>query len=52
MQPWSPLIRVSCFRKLINVRQFCVIQDCTDSLQGICLPDPLQLHLQKTNRRN
>lgn len=41
---------MSCFRELINVRQFCVVQDCMDSLQGICLPDPLQLHLQGTNR--
>lgn len=41
---------MSCFRELINVRQFCVVQDCTDPLQGICLPDPLQLHLQGTKQ--
>lgn len=49
MQPRSPLVRVSCFRELINVRQFCVVQDRTDSLQGIRLPDPLQLHLRGTD---
>lgn len=52
MQPRSPLVRVSCFRELINVRQFCVVQDRTDSLQGIRLPDPLQLHLRETDRHD
>lgn len=43
----APLLRVSCFRKLINVCQFRVIEDRSDSLQGICLPDPFQLDLNE-----
>lgn len=36
----------SCFRKLINVCQFCIIQDNTNGLQGLSLPNALQLHLK------
>lgn len=43
----SLLLRVSCLRQLINVCQFCVVEDCADPLQGVRLPDPFQLHLVK-----